>query len=165
MMESKGYEVAQVGTPEKRIEELGLELPPLRPSVGSYVSCVRTGNLLFTAGQGVDQYHGKLGRNLTKEEGYKAAQQSMLNLLSVVKNELGDLSKVKKIVKVLGMVNSTEDFTEQPVVMNGASDLLVKVFGDKGKHGRSAVGMAQLPNNTAIEIEMILEVEDGGESK
>ncbi|MBM7713223.1 enamine deaminase RidA (YjgF/YER057c/UK114 family) [Bacillus thermophilus] len=148
-------------TPEKKLEHLGLKLPALRSPVGSYVSCVRTGNLLFTAGQGVDEFHGKLGRDLTTEEGYLAARQSMLNLLSVVKAELGELSKVKRIVKVLGMVNSTEDFTDQPAVMNGASDLLGQVFGDKGKHGRSAVGMAQLPNNTAIEIEMILEVEGG----
>lgn len=84
----------------------------------------------------------------------------MINLLKVVKAELGELSKVKRVVKILGFVNSTEDFTQQPKVMNGASDLLVAVFGDKGKHGRSAVGMAQLPNNTAIEIEMILEFED-----
>lgn len=147
-------------TPEQKLEELGLELPALRPAVGSYVGCVRTGNLIFTAGQGVDQYHGKLGKELTTEEGYLAAQQSMLNLFSVVKNELGDLSKVKQFVKLLVMVNSTEDFIEQPKVANGASDLLGKVFGDKGIHGRSAVGMAQLPNNTAIEIEMIIEVED-----
>lgn len=146
-------------TPEEKLEELGLELPPLRPGVGNYISCVCTGNLLITAGQGVDEYHGKLGRDLTTEEGYFAAQQSMLNLLAVVKNELGELSKVKKFVKLLVMVNSTEDFTEQPIVANGASDLLGKVFGEKGKHGRSAVGMAQLPNNTAIEIEMIVEVE------
>ncbi|EKN62631.1 endoribonuclease L-PSP [Neobacillus bataviensis LMG 21833] len=149
-----------MNTPEEKLAELGLELPALRPAHGGYVACVRTGNLLFTAGQGVDQYHGKLGRDLTVEEGYLAAQQSMLNLLSVVKNELGELSKVKQFVKVLGMVNSTEEFTDQPKVMNGASDLLLKVFGEKGKHGRSAVGMAQLPNNTAIEIELILEVEE-----
>ena len=111
---------------------------------------------MFTAGQGVDEYHGKLGRDLTVEEGYQAAQQSMLNLFSVVKEEIGDLSKVKQFVKILGMVNSTEDFTDQPKVLNGASDLIGKVFGEKGKHGRSAVGMSQLPNNTAIEIEMIL---------
>lgn len=147
-------------TPEEKLAELGLELPPLRPTLGDYVGCVRTGNLLFTAGQGVDQYHGKLGKDLTVEEGYLAAQQSMLNLLSVVKNEIGELSKVKQFVKVLGMVNSTEDFTDQPKVMNGASDLIGKVFGEKGKHGRSAVGMAQLPNNTAIEIEMIIEIEE-----
>lgn len=149
-----------MGTPEEKLAELGLELPPLRPALGDYVGCVRTGNLLFTAGQGVDEYHGKLGKDLTVEEGYFAAQQSMLNLLSVVKNEIGELSKVKQFVKILGMVNSTEDFTDQPKVMNGASDLIGKVFGEKGKHGRSAVGMAQLPNNTAIEIEMIIEIEE-----
>ncbi|PUB11679.1 RidA family protein [Paenisporosarcina sp. OV554] len=149
-----------MSTPEEKLMELGLTLPPIRPTWGSYVSCVRTGNLLFTAGQGVDEYHGKLGRDLTTEEGYLAAQQSMLNLLRVVKDEIGELSKVKQFVKILGMVNCTEDFTEHPAVMNGASDLIGKVFGDKGKHGRSAVGMAQLPNNTAIEIEIIIEIED-----
>ncbi|MEC0238476.1 RidA family protein [Paenibacillus dokdonensis] len=147
-------------TPEAQMISLGIELGQVRPLVGNYVTCVRTGNLLFTAGQGVDEYHGKLGRDLSVEEGYQAARQSMINLLKVVKAELGELGKVKRIVKILGFVNSTEDFTQQPKVMNGASDLLVAVFGDKGKHGRSAVGMAQLPNNTAIEIEMILEFED-----
>ncbi len=149
-----------VQNPESKLEELGLTLAPVRTAVGNYVSCVRTGSLLFTSGQGVDQYHGKLGRELTIEEGYLAAQQSMLNLLSVVKQELGELSRVKRVVKILGMVNCTEDFTATPQVMNGASDLLVQVFGEKGKHARSAVGMAQLPNNTAIEIEMILEIEE-----
>lgn len=147
-------------TPEKNLERLGITLGPVRPLVGNYVTCVRTGNLLITAGQGVDEYHGKLGRELTVEEGYLASRQSMINLLKVVKHELGELSRVKRVVKILGFVNSTEDFIQQPKVMNGASDLLVEVFGDKGKHGRSAVGMAQLPNNTAIEIEMILEVEE-----
>src|SRR5699024_8992623 len=140
-------------TPEERLKELGLELPALRPAVGSYVSRIRTGNLIFTAGQGVDEYHGKLGRELTTEEGYLAAQQSMLNLFSVLQDELGELSKIKKFIKLLVMVNSTEDFIEQPKVANGASDLLGKVFKEKGVHARSAVGMAQLPNNTAIEIE------------
>ncbi|WP_425509539.1 RidA family protein [Virgibacillus ihumii] len=147
-------------SPEENITELGIELPSIRPAAGNYISCVRTGNLLFTAGQGVDQYHGKLGKELTTEDGYQAARLSMLNLLSIVKNELGELSKIKQFVKLLGMVNSTEDFTEQPKVMNGASDLLGEVFGDIGKHGRSAVGMQQLPNNTAIEIEMILEIKE-----
>lgn len=149
-----------MNTPEEKLTELGLKLPSLRPTLGDYIGCVRSGNLLFTAGQGVDEYHGKLGKDLTVEEGYLAAQQSMLNLLSVVKNEIGELSRVKQFIKVLGMVNSTEDFTDHPKVMNGASDLIVKVFGEKGKHGRSAVGMAQLPNNTAIEIEMIIELEE-----
>lgn len=147
-------------TPEQRLQELGLELPQLRTPVGNYVASVRAGNLLFTAGQGVDQYKGKLGRDLQVDEGYFAARQSMLNLLSAVKAELGELSKVKRVVKILGFVNSTEDFTDQPKVMNGASDLLVAVFDEKGKHGRSAVGMAQLPNNTAVEIEMVLEIEE-----
>ncbi|MDM5154618.1 RidA family protein [Bacillus sp. DX1.1] len=148
----------KVQIPESKLAEMGLILPAIRPAVGNYVSCVRVGNLLFTAGQGVDQYHGKLGKDVSVEDGYKAARQSMLNLLSVVKHELGDLNQVKRVVKLLGFVNSTEDFTEQPKVMNGASDLLVEVFGEKGKHARSAVGMAQLPNNTTIEIEMILEI-------
>ncbi|MDM5188319.1 RidA family protein [Bacillus sp. DX4.1] len=148
----------KVQIPESKLAEMGLTLPAVRPAVGNYASCVRVGNLLFTAGQGVDQYHGKLGKDVSVEDGYKAARQSMLNLLSVVKHELGDLNQVKRVVKLLGFVNSTEDFTEQPKVMNGASDLLVEVFGEKGKHARSAVGMAQLPNNTTIEIEMILEI-------
>ncbi|MBH5318319.1 RidA family protein [Paenibacillus sp. GSMTC-2017] len=147
-------------TPEQNLERLGITLGPARPLVGNYVTCVRVGNLLFTAGQGVDEYHGKLGRDLTVEEGYLASRQSMINLLKVVKQELGELSKVKRVVKILGFVNSTEDFIQQPKVMNGASDLLVEVFGEKGKHGRSAVGMAQLPNGTAIEIEMTLEIEE-----
>lgn len=148
----------KVQTPESRLIEMGITLPSVRPAVGNYVSCVRVGSLLFTAGQGVDEYHGKLGKEVSVEDGYKAARQSMLNLLSVVKQELGELSKVKRVVKILGFVNSTENFTEQPKVMNGASDLLVDVFGESGKHARSAVGMAQLPNNTTIEIEMILEI-------
>ncbi|MFC7392100.1 RidA family protein [Scopulibacillus cellulosilyticus] len=149
-----------LATPEEKLQSLGIDLSHVRPAVGNYVSHVRTGNLIFTSGQGVDEFHGKLGRDLTVEEGYKASRQSMINLLKVLKSELGELSKVKRVVKILGFVNSTEDFTDQPKVMNGASDLLVEVFGEKGKHGRSAVGMAQLPNNTAIEIEMIVEVED-----
>ncbi|MET3195561.1 RidA family protein [Bacillus sp. OAE603] len=150
----------KVLTPEDRINSLGFTLKPVRAAVGNYVSLVRTGNLIFTAGQGVDEFHGKLGRDLTIEEGYLASRQSMLNLLSALKNELGELSRIKKVIKILGFVNCTDTFTEQPKVMNGASDLLVEVFGEKGKHARSAVGMAQLPNNTAIEIEMIVEIED-----
>lgn len=152
--------VNQLKTPEDRLLELGIDLGQPRTAVGNYVSCVRTGNLLFTSGQGVDQFHGKLGAELSVEEGYVACRQSMINLLTVIKHELGDLSKVKRIVKILGMVNCTPNFTEQPKVMNGASDLLIEVFGEKGKHARSAVGMAQLPNNTVIEIEMIVEIEE-----
>jgi enamine deaminase RidA (YjgF/YER057c/UK114 family) len=147
-------------TPEERLKEMGVILPPPRSSAGNYVSCVRTGNLIFTAGQGTDEYRGRLGEDVTIEVGYQAARQCMINLLTVVKQEVGELSRVKRIVKLLGFVNSTFDFTDQPKVMNGASDLLVEVFGEKGKHGRSAVGMAQLPHNNAVEVEMILEVEE-----
>jgi enamine deaminase RidA (YjgF/YER057c/UK114 family) len=147
-------------TPEERLKELGLTLPAPRPAAGNYVSCVRTGNLIFTSGQGTNEYRGRLGDDIPIEVGYEAARQCMLNLLTVLKQELGELSKVKRVVKVLGFVNSTPDFTEQPKVMNGASDLLVQVFGERGKHGRSAVGMAQLPLNNAVEVEMVVEVED-----
>lgn len=147
-------------TPEQRLQELGLTLPVPRQAAGNYIGCVRTGNLIFTAGQGTDEYRGKLGKDVTIEVGYEAARQCVLNLLAVVKQEVGELSKVKRIVKILGFVNSDPDFTDQPKVMNGASDLLVQVFGEKGKHGRSAVGMSQLPLNNAVEVEMILEVEE-----
>lgn len=147
-------------TPEQRLQELGFTLPDPRKAVGNYVGCVRVGNLVFTAGQGTNEYRGKLGEDVTIEVGYEAARQCMLNLLTVVKEEVGDLSKVKRIVKILGFVNSAPDFTDQPKVMNGASDLLVEVFGEIGKHGRSAVGMAQLPLNNAVEVEMIVEIEE-----
>ena len=147
-------------TPEERLMELGHTLPAPRPAAGNYVSCVRTGNLIFTSGQGTNEYRGRLGEDVSIEVGYDAARQCMLNLLTVVKQEVGELSKVKRIVKVLGFVNSSPDFTDQPKVMNGASDLLVQVFGERGKHGRSAVGMAQLPLNNAVEVEMVVEVED-----
>jgi enamine deaminase RidA (YjgF/YER057c/UK114 family) len=150
----------QLLTPEENLKRLGLELAPVRKAAGNYITHTRVGNLIFLSGQGVDQYKGKLGKEIDLETGYKAAQQSVLNLLSVLKHEIGDLSKVKKVVKLLGFVNSTADFIDQPKVMNGASDLLVEIFGEKGKHARSAVGMIQLPNNTTVEIEMIIEVED-----
>lgn len=153
--------VEKVLSPEERLEQMGLVLPPLRTASGNYVSCVRTGNLIFTSGQGTNEYRGKLGEDVSIEVGYQAARQCMLNLLAVIKHELGDLSKVKRVVKILGFVNSSPDFTDQPKVMNGSSDLLVEVFGDKGRHGRSAVGMSQLPHNNAVEVEMILEVEGG----
>ncbi|KSU63326.1 hypothetical protein AS034_03475 [[Bacillus] enclensis] len=147
-------------SPEARLKELGLNLPDPRHAAGNYVSCVRTGNLIFTSGQGTNEFRGRLGEDVSIEIGYNAAKQCMLNLLTVLKQELGELSKVKRVVKVLGFVNSAPDFTDQPNVMNGASDLLVQVFGERGKHGRSAVGMAQLPLNNAVEVEMVVEVEE-----
>jgi enamine deaminase RidA (YjgF/YER057c/UK114 family) len=152
-------------TPEERLRELGYTLPAPPPPIGTYVGGVRTGNLLFLSGKGPDlqggrQWRGKLGAQLTTEEGYQAARDTMLNLLAVLRAELGELSRVRRIVKVLGMVNSTPEFGDQPKVINGASDLLVDLFGDQGRHARSAVGMAALPNGIPVEIEMIVEVSD-----
>jgi enamine deaminase RidA (YjgF/YER057c/UK114 family) len=150
-------------TPEERLRELSLTLPAPPPPIGTYVGAVHTGNLLFLSGKGPDlqggrQWRGKLGAELSTEEGYQAARDTMLNLLAVLRAEIGELSRVRRIVKLLGMVNSTPDFTEQPKVINGASDLLVDLFGDIGRHARSAVGMASLPNGIPVEIEMIVEI-------
>ena len=152
-------------TPEERLRELGHVLPPAPKSVANYVGSVRTGNLLFLSGKGPDlaggkQWKGKLGAEFTTEEGYQAARDTMLNLLALVHEDIGDLSRVQRIVKVLGMVNSAPDFTDQPKVINGASDLLVGVFGDRGRHARSAVGVASLPGGIPVEIEMIVELGD-----
>jgi len=155
---------AQSSEPERRLKELGVELfPPTKP-MGNYVKAVRTGNLVYLAGHGptfADNTNitGKVGKDLTLEQGAAAARQVGIALLSSLKGEIGDLGKVKRIVKVLGMVNCTENFYDQPKVINGFSDLMVQVFGDKGKHARSAVGMYALPSNIAVEIEMIVEVE------
>ena len=152
-------------SPETKLKELGIELPVPGAPVANYVNAVRTGNLLYTAGKGPNRpdgslVTGKVGKDLTIEEGYEAARLTAIQLIAVLKHELGDLSKVKRVVKVLGMVNAEGDFTQQPAVINGCSDLLVKVFGDRGKHARSAVGMGSLPSNIAVEIELIVEVQD-----
>ena len=148
---------------EKRLKELGVALPEAPKPVANYVPVVKAGNLLFVSGHGPYKdgktiLSGKLGKELTIEEGYKSARNVALNCLASVKAILSDLNKVKRVVKLLGMVNCTEDFKDQPKVINGASDLLVEVFGEAGKHARSAVGMQSLPNGIPVEIEMILEV-------
>ena len=149
---------------ESRLKELGLELAPTRKPVANYVPAVRSGNLVFLSGAGPFRSDGtlitgKVGADLTLEQGYQAARQVALVLLSALKAEIGSLDKMRRVVKLLGMVNCTPDFPDQPKVINGASDLLVEVFGDKGRHARSAVGMNALPMNIAVEIEMIVEVE------
>jgi len=151
--------------PEARIRALGLALPEAGKPVANYVNAVRVGNLVFLAGHGpcgplTEKQKGKLGRDRTIEEGRAAARDTGLCLLASLKQEIGDLRKVKRIVKVLGMVNSTEEFTQQPQVINGFSDFMVEVFGERGKHARSAVGMQSLPVDLAVEIEMIVEVGD-----
>ena len=150
---------------EARIKELGLSLPqPPKPG-GNYIPGVRVGNLLYLSGHGpsrvdgVSAARGKVGRDLSVEEAYKVARDVGINLLGTARSLLGSLDKVKRVVKVLGMVNSAEGFGDQPKVMNGFSDLMVEVFGESGRHARSAVGMAELPSSIPVEIEMILEVE------
>lgn len=159
-----GRGAPQVASPEQRLLELGIELPPPPRPVAVYVTAVRTGNILFTAGH-TPRYPdgspmpGKLGADMTVEQGNAAARVAGLNLLSTVRHTLGSLDQVVRLVKVLGMVNCTPDFGQQPQVINGFSELLVEVFGeDRGKGGRSAVGMASLPANMPVELEAIFEV-------
>ena len=149
--------------PEAKLKALGITLPAVDSPVANYVKAVRVGNLLFLSGHGpcgtlTPDQTGKVGKDLTVEQGAAAARATGICLLATLKSELGDLSKVRRIVKVLGMVNGAETFGEQPKVMNGFSDLMVEVFGDRGRHARSSVGMGSLPGNMAIEIEMIVEV-------
>jgi len=148
---------------EQKLNELGLTLPQPPTPVANYVRAVKTGNLLFVSGHGPyndgkTKISGKVGRELTMEEGYQAARNVALNCLASIKDTIGDLDKVKRIIKLLGMVNCTDDFKDQPKVINGCSDLLVAIFEDAGKHARSAVGMQALPNQIPVEIEMILEI-------
>jgi len=147
---------------EARLKELNITLPSVPPPVANYVDAVRVGNLLFLAGNtpAADWKHkGKVGKDLTAQQGYDTARQVGLIMLAKVRVALGSLDRVKRVVKVLGMVNSSEGFGDQPKVINGFSDLMVEVFGEAiGKHARSAVGMAGLPFNNAVEVEMIVEV-------
>ncbi len=149
---------------EKKLKELGIDLPKATTPMGSYVNAVRTGNLLYLAGKGPGlPGHplpvGKVGRNFTVEEGYEHARSVGISILAALKAELGDLDKVKRVVKVLGMVNAVPEFGQQPEVINGCSDLFVTVFGERGRHARSAVGMASLPRGIPVEIEVIVELE------
>jgi enamine deaminase RidA (YjgF/YER057c/UK114 family) len=150
---------------EARLKAKGIVLTTPPPPIANYVNAVRVGNLLFLAGKGPAKPDGtniigKVGTDLTIEQGYEAARLTAINHLSVLKAELGSLNKVKQIVKVLGMVNCSQEFKDQPKVINGYSDLMVEIFGDKGKHARSAVGMYALPMNIAVEVEVIVEIED-----
>lgn len=149
---------------EQKLKEKGIELTTPSAPLANYVNVVRTGNLLFLAGKGPTRADGttitgKVGKDLTIEQGYEAARIVAINHLAVLKAALGDLNKVKRIVKVLGMVNCEGSFTDHPKVINGYSDMMVAIFGEKGKHARSAVGMGSLPNNIAVEVEVVVEVE------
>jgi enamine deaminase RidA (YjgF/YER057c/UK114 family) len=161
---TSGLSLAQSPTgPEARLKAKNITLPPVPAPVGNYVDSVQVGKLLFLAGNTAGpqwKYKGKAGKDITVEEGYETARQVGFVMLAKVRAALGSLDRVKRVVKVLGMVNSAEGFGDQPRVMNGFSDLMVEVFGEAiGKHARSAVGMAGLPGNAAVEVEMIVEVE------
>lgn len=152
---------------EKRLTELGIKLPESPKPSGIYVPARRTGNLVYTSGtdcrvdaSGTLLHEGKLGSDLTVEQGQAAARQTMINQLASLKYFLGDLDRVNKIVKVLAFVNSSPGFVEHPYVINGGSEFLVEVFGEKGRHARSAIGTSELPFNIPVEIEMIVEIED-----
>lgn len=150
-------------TVAERLKELGITIATPRPPQANYVPSVRAGNLVFLSGTGPylpdgGLITGKVGSDLTVERGYEAARWTMLALLANLQVEIGDLERVVRVVKLLGMVNCTPDFTRQPEVINGASDLLVEIFGERGRHARSAVGMIALPRDISVEIEMIVEV-------
>ena len=149
--------------PEGRLKELEITLPTPPQPVANYVNGVRAGNLIFLAGKGPkypdgSELTGKLGQEVTIEQGYDGARMTAINQMAVLKSMLGDLKKVKRVVKVLGMVNSHPSFVDQPKVVNGFSDLIVDVFGERGKHARAAVGMASLPRGQSVEIELVVEI-------
>ncbi|HLR52789.1 MAG TPA: RidA family protein [Candidatus Avamphibacillus sp.] len=150
---------------EERLSELGIDLPEERKALASYVPGKKVGNLLFISGQdcsvdGEFIFKGRVGEEITLEKGKDAAKQCIINALSVIKKEAGGFENVEQIVKMLGFVNSAHDFHEQPYVINGASDLLEEVFGDNGKHARSAIGTSNLPFNIPVEIELIVELKE-----
>ncbi|WP_286174509.1 RidA family protein [Cytophaga sp. FL35] len=162
---SRNPEIDPDYNPELKLKEMGITLNTPSSPMANYVNAVRTGNLIFLSGKGPlkpdgKNITGKVGKELSIEDGYEAARLTGINQLSVLKAELGNLNKVKRIVKVKGMVNCTSDFTDQPKVVNGYSDLLVAVFGERGKHARAAVGMGSLPGDIAIEVDMVVEIYD-----
>jgi enamine deaminase RidA (YjgF/YER057c/UK114 family) len=153
----------QPASHEARLKALGIELPPAPKPIASYIPAVRSGNLVFLAGQGPlangkPTITGKVGAAVSEADGAKAARTTVLILLAALRAEIGSLDRVVRIVKIVGFVNSAPGFTRQPWVMNGASDLLVEIFGDAGRHARSSVGVSELPLDIPVEIEMIVEV-------
>ena len=150
--------------PETKLREMGIVPPPASKPIANYVKSVRTGNLAFLSGHGPTwpdgtDVKGKPGKDLSIEQGYEAARLTAISLIATLKAEICDLAKVKRVVKLVGMVNCTAEFEDHPKVINGCSDLLVDVFGERGKHARTSVGMNALPMNIAVEIEMVAEIE------
>lgn len=154
-----------MSSPEEKLKELGIELPPAPKPLGSYIPAVRTGSLVFISGMlplkdGKLTHKGKVGREVTLEEAREAARTASINALSVLKAQTVRLEKVRRCVKVSGYVASSPDFTEQPKVLNAASDLMAEVFGEAGRHARAAIGVPVLPMDSPVEIEFVFEVED-----
>jgi enamine deaminase RidA (YjgF/YER057c/UK114 family) len=150
-------------TPEERLAELGLQVPQVSAPVAAYVPAVRTGSYVYTAGQlplrdGELMYTGKVGAEVSPEQAYECARQCALNALAAVRSQVGDLSAITRVVKLVGFVSSEPSFTGQPQVVNGASELLGEIFGDIGQHARSAVGVPVLPLNAPVEVELVVEV-------
>ena len=148
---------------EKKLAKLGLELPPQPVPVGNYLPAARVGNLVFTSGQtaridGERRYVGVVGQEVSQADAYLSARDATLNCLACVKQAVGSLDRVKRVVKVVGFVNAGRDFATQPAAINGASDLLQELFGAAGRHARSAVGLSSLPSNVSVEVELIVEV-------
>ncbi len=148
-------------TPTENIVRLGIKLPALSPTSGSYIHATRSGNLLFLAGKGVGSYRGKVGREVTLDQAQEFARSTTLAILAVVEKELGSLDHVSKFLKLNGYVNSTPEFSEHPKVMDACSDLLCDIFGDAASHARTSVGVAATPDQIPVEIEAILEIENG----
>jgi enamine deaminase RidA (YjgF/YER057c/UK114 family) len=148
---------------EKKLAKLGLELPAPPAPVGNYLPAARVGNLVFTSGQtaridGVRRYVGVVGQEVSQADAYLSARDATLNCLACVKQAVGSLDRVKRVVKVVGFVNAGREFTTQPAAINGASDLLERLFGEAGRHARSVVGLSSLPSNVSVEVELIVEV-------
>lgn len=148
---------------EQRLKELSITLPTIPPPAGAYIPAVQSGNLVFCSGQGPFQegkfaYLGQVGKDLSMEDGYRAARIAALNCLAEITSVIGSVNKIKRVVHVRGFVNSAPDFHDQPKVVNGASELLIEIFGDNGKHARAALGTSNLPANIPVEVEMVVEV-------
>ncbi len=150
---------------EMRLKELGLEIPKIPPAQGAYVPAVKTGNLVFCSGQGsyrdgAHVYTGQIGVDVTPEEAYDAARIAGLNCLAEICSVIGSINNIKRIVQVRGFINSSDDFHDQPTVLNGTSELMLELFGENGKHARCALGTNNLPGNIPVEVEMIVEVQE-----
>ncbi len=145
---------------EKQLQELGITLPELPAPAANYVHAVRTGNLLFLAGKGVHETIGKVGAEVSAQQAYEIARQVGLQLLAVMRSELGSLDRVVRVVKVMGLVNATPEFQNHPEVIDGCSDLFVSVFGERGRHARTSMGAGSLPYQIPVEIEAVIEVKD-----